>query len=144
VLHYTSVLKADYSDALEHLLFFNPGQEHAYPAIVDSLKLFGAPKIVNDKGNIRVKVEKLDEVQSLFAMDDDKLVGALVYSRVAYEHIAVIQIVVDNDYAHNGRFAERMLVMRMLELLRSNARRIKGIDAICLLSGNNNVREIPV
>jgi hypothetical protein len=112
--------------------------------IVDSLKLFGAPKIVNDKGNIRVKVEKLDDVQSLFAMDDDKLVGALVYSRVAYEHLAVIQIVVDNDYAHNGRFAERMLVMRMLELLRRNARLIKGIDAICLLSGNNNVREIPV
>ena len=144
MLRYTSALNADYSDELEHLLFFNPGQQNAYPAIVDSLKMFGAPMIVNDDGKIRVRVEKLDEVQSLFAMDDDKLVGAMVYSRVDYEHIAVIQIVVDNDYAHDGRFAHRMLMMRMLDVLRTSARRIKGVDVICILSGNGNVREIPV
>jgi hypothetical protein len=144
MLRFTSSLKTEYTEPLEKLLFFNPGQDRAYAAIVDSLELFGKPDIYRDGDNIRIKVEKLDEVQSLFTLDDDELVGALIYSRVSHEHIAVIHIVVDHDYSSHGKFAEQMLVVRMLSLLRHNARRIKGVDAVCILHGNNKVQELPL
>ena len=144
MLNFTSCLATDYTEPLEKLLFFNPGQDRAYSAIVDSLDLFGAPAIYCDNDKLRVKVEKREDVQSLFALEGEKLVGAMVYSRVSYEHIAVIHIVVDQDYSSHGRYAHKMLVVRMLELLRKNMRHIKGIDAICLLNGNNKIREIPV
>ncbi len=38
MLQFTSSLKAEYEKPLEELLFFNPGQKHAYAAIVDSLE----------------------------------------------------------------------------------------------------------
>lgn len=144
MLHFTSTLKPEYAEPLEKLLFFNPGQERAYAAIVDSLKLFGKPDIHRDGNKIRINVEKLDEAQNLFTLDEDKLVGVMIYSRVSHEHIAVIHIVVDHDYSSHGKFAEKMLVIRMLDMLRSSARRIKGVNAVCILHGNNRVQQLPV
>ena len=145
MLRYTSTLQPDYSEALERLMFFNPGQQSAMAAIVDSVETFGAPSVYTDEdGRLRVKVEKLDEVQTLFALDGDALVGVLVYSRVALEHLAVIHIAVDQDYSVHGKFAGSMLVMRMLELLRNSARRIKGVESIRMLYGENRIREFSV
>ena len=93
---------------------------------------------------LRVKVEKLDEVQTLFALDGDTLVGVLVYSRVTLERLAVIHIVVGADYCLNGKFAQKMLVMRMLGLLRNIARRINGIETMRLMYGGNRIRDYPV
>ena len=144
MLRYTSTLNPEYSEELERLMFFNPGQQTALAAIVDSLETFGSPSVYADSERLRVKVEKLDEVQTLFAMDSDTLVGVLVYSRILLERLAVIHIAVDQDYSSHGKFAHNMLVMRMLELLRSNARRIKGIETIRIMCSDNQIRDYPV
>jgi len=144
MLRYTSTLKTKYSDELERLMFFNPGQQTALAAIEDSLEKFGSPCVYDDGGCLRVKVEKLDEVQTLFAMDDDTLVGVLVYSRVLLERLTVIHIAVAQDYSSHGKFAHKMLVIRMLELLRNSARRIKGIKTIRIMCSNNQSRDYSV
>lgn len=91
-----------------------------------------------------MKVEKLAEVQTLFALDDERLAGMLVYSRVSLELLAVIHIAVGEDYSSHGRFSHKMLVMRMLELLRNNTRRIKGIDTIRVMFSENQIRDFSV
>ena len=144
MLRYTSTLQSDYADELERLMFFNPGQQSALAAIVDSVEIFGAPSVYADGERLRVKVEKLEEVQTLFALDDDTLVGVLVYSRIALERLAVIHIAVDQAYSSNGTHSRDMLVMRMLELLRNNARRIKGVQSISMMYGGNRVRHVSV
>jgi hypothetical protein len=138
------MLEPQYGEALERLMFFNPGQQNALSAILDSLETFGSPSIYVDEGRLRVKVEKLDEVQTLFALDDDALVGVLIYSRIALECLTVIHIAVDHDYSSSGKFAEKMLVIRMLELLRNNARRIKGVETIRLIYNGNQIRDFSV
>ena len=143
MLRYTSTLKPEYSEELERLLFFNPGQQDALAAIMDSLDTFGSPSVYTDNGALRVKVEKLDEVQTLYAMDDDTLVGVLVYSRVVLDCLTVLHIAVDEEYSVHGNNANNMLVMRMLELLRKNARLIKGVKTIRLMC-NNQVRDLIV
>ncbi|MDH3713005.1 MAG: hypothetical protein OET44_04050 [Gammaproteobacteria bacterium] len=144
MLRYTSTLQPEYGDELERLMFFNPGQQTAMAAIVDSVETFGAPSVYTERGRLRVRVEKLEDVQTLFALDGDTLVGVLVYSRVALERLVVIHIAVEQDYSAHGKFAQNMLVMRMLELLRNNARRIKGIETIRMMYGDNRVRDFSV
>ena len=143
MLRYTSNLKPEYCEELERLLFFNPGQQDALAAIMDSLDSFGSPSVYTDNGALRVKVEKLDEVQTLYAMDDDTLVGVLVYSRVILDCLTVLHIAVDEEYSVHGNNASNMLVMRMLELLRKNARLIKGVKTIRLMC-NSQVRDLIV
>jgi hypothetical protein len=144
MLIYTSVLKAQYHDALEQLMFFNPGQHNARGAILGSLEAFGSPSVYVDGDQLRVKVEKLDEVQILFALNDDVLAGVMMYSRISPERLTVIHIAVDGDHSSEGKFADVMLVMRMLNLLRNSARRIKGVQTIRLLHNNNQVKDYPI
>ena len=144
MLRYTSTLKPDYSEDLERLMFFNPGQHSALPAIVDSLEQFGSPSVYTNNGCLRVKVEKLDDIQTLYALDDDILVGVLVYSRIMLERLTVIHIAVHQDYSSQGEFAQIMLVMRMLELLRSSARCIKGVKAIRIKCSGDQYRDYSV
>ena len=144
MLRYTSTLTPKYGEELERLMFFNPGQQTTLAAIMDSLERFGPPSVYADGGCLRVRVEKLDEVQTLFAMDGDTLVGVLVYSRILLERLTVIHIAVDQDYSSHGKFAPSMLVMRMLELLRNSARRIKGVETIRIMCSDNQIRDYPV
>ena len=144
MIRYTSILKPEYSKELEQLLFFDPGQHAVHSAIVDSIEMFGEPFVENDGEHLRVNVRKLDEVQTLFAFDDDILAGLLVYSRVSIEKLVVIHIVVREDYSSCGKFASRLLLIRMSQKLRESARRIKGIETIRVMYGSNQTRDYPV
>ena len=144
MLRYTSTLKSDYIEELERLMFFNPGQHSALPVIVDALEQFGPPNVYTSDGCLRVKVEKLDEVQTLYAIDEDKLVGVLIYSRIILERLTVIHIAVHPDYSSSGTYADSMLVMRMLKLLRNSARCIKGVKTIRVICSENQVRDCSV
>ncbi|HED36452.1 MAG TPA: hypothetical protein ENJ08_19825 [Gammaproteobacteria bacterium] len=144
MLRYTSTLNTKYCEDLERLMFFNPGQQTALAAIVDSLETFGSPSVYTDNELLRVKVEKLDEVQTLYALNDDVLAGVLVYSRTLLERLTVIHIAVDQKYSSHGKYSSSMLVLRMLELLRKNARRIKGVETIRVMCSDNQIRDYPV
>ena len=137
MLQFTSLLKQEYEKELEQLLFFNPGQSSMLEAIVDAVERFGSPSIVVKNGHLGINVEKLDGVQTLFALDDNRLVGILVYSRLSTDSLTVIHIVVDQDYSSDGKFAKNMLVMRMLELLRNCGRQIRGVKTIRIICGYN-------
>ena len=144
MFNYTSILKPEYRQELEQLLFFNSAQHAAHSAIVDSIEMFGEPFIANDGERLRVNVKKLDEVQTLFAFYGDDLAGILVYSRVSHERIVVIHIAVHEDYSSSGQFAHKRLVLLMCQQLRKCARSIKGIKFIRMMYGNNRTRDYPI
>lgn len=144
MLQFTSILPDEYTSDLEQLLFFNPGQQLALRQIIDSVEKFGTPSIHREGGNLRVKVEKLDDVQTLFAMDEDALAGVLVYTRTSIDALAVLHIAVDHDYSSQGVLHQHLLAMRLISLLRHNARRIKGILHIRLMHSGNRVQKISV
>ena len=144
MLRYTSALDPEYSEELEQLMFFNPGQQAALATIMDSVETVGSPSLYIDDGHLRVKVEKLDGVQTLYTLDGEKLVGVIIYSRTRHEYLTVIHIAVNHDYSSDGKFAGKMLVMRMLELLRKNARRINGIKSIRVMCTGNQARDFSV
>ena len=126
MFRYTSMLKPGYSKALEQLMFFNPAQKTVLSAIADSIETYGEPIVYNDGEHLRVEVKKLGIVQTLFALDGDILAGVLLYSRVSLERLVVIHIALDEDYSSSGKFAKKLLVMRMSQQLRESARRIRA------------------
>ena len=144
MFRYTSELAPKYSKELEQMLFFNPGQHAAHSAIVDSIEMFGEPCVYSDGERLQVNVRKLDEVQTLFALDGDILAGLLLYSRVSPERLVAIHIAVGEDYSLYGKFSDKMLVIRMSQQLRECARRIKGIETIRIMYGSNRTRDYPV
>ena len=144
MFRYTSKLAPEYSKELEQMLFFNSGQHTAHSAIVDSIEMFGEPCVYSDGERLQVNVRKLDEVQTLFALDGDILAGLLLYSRVSPERLVAIHIAVGEDYSLYGKFSDKMLVIRMSQQLRECARRIKGIETIRIMYGSNRTRDYPV
>lgn len=141
MLRYTSLLNQDYSEDLERLMFFNPGQHTMHDAIVDSVDKFGLPSVSAIDGHLRISVEKFNDVQSIFALEDDRLVGILVYYRFTIECLTVIHIAVEEEYSSHGKRSHRMLILRMLDLLRKNARRICGVNTIRIMYGAKRALE---
>ncbi len=141
---FTSSLGTEYREALEELLFFNPGQASALGAIMDALEAFGAPELYVEAERLRVKVGALAEVQSLFALDGERLAGVLVYARSGLERLVVLHIAVAGEYSARGPRADQFLVMRLIETLRRSARRIKGVEWISLAYGARGSRDLRV
>lgn len=141
---FTSSLGATYRDALEELLFFNPGQANALGSIMDAVEIYGTPELYLEDDLLRVRVEKLVEVQSIFALDGERLAGMLLYARSDLQNLVVPHIAVAGDYSAQGPQADSLLVMRLLDTLRGSARRIKGIKRISLLYGGRGSCDIPV
>jgi hypothetical protein len=144
MFRYTSILALEYSKELEELLFFNSGQRTVYSAIEDSIEMFGAPFVFSDGEHLRVNVRKLNEIQTLFALDGDILAGLLLYTRVSPERLTAIHIAVGEEYSLKGKFSDKMLVVHLSQQLRECARRIKGIETIRILYGSNRTRDYPV
>ncbi len=141
---FTSSLEESYRDALEKLLFFNPGQANALGSILDAVEIYGTPEIYLEDDLLRVRVEKLVEVQSIFALDEDRLAGILLYARSDMQSLVVPHIAVAGDYSAQGQQADSLLVMRLIDTLRGSAGRIKGVTRISLLYGGRGNCDIPV
>ncbi len=133
---FTSSLTSEYLEDLEKLLFFNPQQKKALKGIHHSIREYGVPRISLNNGWLRVKVEELPEVQTLYALADSKerpkLAGVMVYSRVDPATIAVLHIAVKEEYSRFGARADAMLVPKFLERLRQIAKMLKGVQSIQL------------
>jgi hypothetical protein len=133
---FSSILGSEYLEDLERLLFFNPQQKRALNGIHHSIREYGVPSIALDAGRLRVRVEQLPEVQTLYALEDaDKkpiLVGVMVFSRIDPSTIALLHIAVREEYSRFGARADAMLVAKFLEQLRQIAKKLKGVQAISL------------
>ena len=133
---FTSVLDSQFRQELEELLFFNPQQNKLLAGITDSINEYGVPSIHDDNGHLRIYINDLANSQTLYAIDHEQpnpvLAGVMVFVRTDIENIDLIHIAAKEDYTHCGKYANRMLVLRLLTQLRKNAKRIKGIQHINL------------
>ncbi len=133
---FSSILSSEYLEDLEMLLFFNPLQEKALSGIHHSIREYGVPSIYLDGARLRVRVQELSDVQTLYAMDDSdgkpRLIGVMVFSRTDPSTLALLHIAVREEYSRFGSLADAGLVPKFLGQLRQIARQLKGVQAINL------------
>jgi hypothetical protein len=146
--HFSSVLRSQYRDDLETLMFFNPQQSKVKPAIIATIEKYGIPRVVVERELLRIRVEKFAEVQTLFALENigeyPNLSGVIVYVRTDRETIVVLHLAVKEEYSYSGILANKMLAMRLIIKLRELASRIKGVRSIMVVYGQDVIRRIPV
>ena len=140
---FTSVLGSKHRRELEKLMFLNPGQHRVRAAILEVIEKYGIPKVIEEQGRLRVRLESGREVQTLFAMGharlNPKLAGVMVYTRLDVETILLLHIAVAKDYASRGRFGLQRLTLRLVERLRAIARQVKGVRAVRLILGRGRI-----
>ncbi len=114
--------------ALEALLFFNTCQDRVSDCIADAIERFGAPEIVADRDRLRIGMQNLRDVQSLFAVDlrTGRPVGVAVYAWQDIEHVTVMHLSIAAEFASGGPHAGEQLLLRLLREVRRSTRRVKG------------------
>jgi len=144
---FSSRLDPSYHEYLQKLLFFNPNQAQVAPEILRAIERYGEPKIAVIDDRLRVALGSSTEVQTLFVLEADqpgaRLVGVVVYTREE-DTLVVVYVALDEAYAARGMNAQRLLFLRIVDELRSVARRIKGVGSLTLFCGGGTARRIRV
>lgn len=120
-------------EALEELLFFNPRQHLVREGIINSLKQFDHPQVVETGDSLSVRVGEY-EAQTLFAYDQDRQgkgpVGVVVFLRTSAAEVTIIHVAVHPDYALQGRQAGMGLGVTLVEKVKEICSRIVGVQRI--------------
>lgn len=131
-IEFKSHVPATQRSALEALLFFNTCQDRVSDCIANAVERFGAPEIVADRDRLRIHMQDMNDVQSLFAIEKEtgRPVGVAVYTRQDVEHVTVMHIGIAAEYASGGPKAGTQLLLRLLREVRRSTRRMKGVRRV--------------
>lgn len=145
---FSSVLNSAYYDDLEKLMFFNPQQEKVRNEVISAVERYGQPKIYRDGDRLRIGVGSFSMVQALFALNgqkaDRQLLGMIAYMRENPDNMAILHIVVREDYSAVGIHGNEMLLMHLIDRVREIAAKIKGISCVTLAYKSEKITKIPV
>jgi hypothetical protein len=125
----SSSASLDQRETLEQIFFFNKNQSKYYFYIKNLIELYGKPEIVEENKRLYLKLEKTD-CQNLFTTVNNNLVGLVIYCRDSLDNIDLIHIAVDEKYSSIGIYADKSLVIQMINKLRIIALKIKDIKTI--------------
>jgi hypothetical protein len=141
---YVSTLPAEHYHQLEVLLFFNGRQHRVRKGIETAISRYGAPEIVADGPQLRVRVGGETEAQCLFAVEREgkasRPVGVILYVRDSFERITVLHLVVAEAYAVGGPRAGYNLLLRLVQAVKRVARCTAGIRHVELVYSEERPR----
>ncbi|MBV9671705.1 MAG: hypothetical protein JO076_02625, partial [Verrucomicrobia bacterium] len=107
-----------------------------------SISRYGFPKIVNQDGGLRIRIEGL-EVQTLYAYIDRggmrELAGVAVYTRDSLDTLVILHIAVKPEFCFSSGYKNELILIRILTQLRAVAKRIKGIKKLFFLYSEKEV-----
>jgi len=145
-IEFTTRIPRHKRQALERILFFNGCQDRFAREIVDIIKKYGPPEIVDDIEGLRVRVGNLPEVQCLFAVEtlSGRPVGVAVYIRADLEHVTVLHLGMSEDYCAGGMNDDVGLLLRMMGEVRRSSSCVKGVRRVEVLYGGQRQRAVAV
>jgi hypothetical protein len=131
---FTSLLGPEHKPVLERLLFFNGNQSRVVEGVAFIAQSYGIPRVNVVDGRLRIALRGDVELQSLYVVDGEALVGVLAYTREE-DTFVVLFVAVDEQYESRGRNAGSMLLVKMLRELEGIARRVRGIAQLRVFLG---------
>lgn len=133
---FRSEISSEYIDDLRSLLFFNAEQQKVADGIVASIEKYGLPKIDDDGTKLKVSVEKVPEIQAIYAYrkyeNIDELVGVMLFFRESVDCISLVHIAVKENYSISSSKGESMLTLEMLYRLKDIARHLKKVEYLSI------------
>ena len=136
-IRFTSVLPVSYRDELERVVFFNPNQDRVAVPLVDVVRRYGVPSIVEDGGTLRFRVPAFGLVQSLYALDETeqplRLAGVAMFMRESADTMLLLHLAVHEAYAFGGAFVQAWVTPRLLAVVRRACLRVRGLETLRML-----------
>ncbi len=133
-LYFSSQLSSSYLVELENILHFNAHQHKVSRSIADSVAVFGLPEIMNENGFLKIQMSGGAKPQILYVFDsyapDAALLAVTIQHRTSYEELTILHIALDTECSSSGKYAEEMILIRILEKIKNDVRRIKGLKRI--------------
>jgi hypothetical protein len=141
-ISFVSRVAIEHRRTLERLLYFNGCQERVARGIADVVDRFGPPVIQPEGEWLRVKVEGLPDVQSLFAVHTTTglPIGVAVYVRADLENVTVLHLGLSEEYCSGGEREGFNLLLRLMREIRRSSRRVKGVRRFSVLYGTQRTR----
>ncbi len=131
---FSSGINVKYKSELEEILFFNKRQKEYLQDINNSIESYGLPKIIQEGNSLKIRVEHLKDVQTIYAFDsnesDAALLGLILYYRISVDEIIVLHIAIVDECTAEGSYSKEFVVLRLINKLKENAKRIKGVEKI--------------
>jgi hypothetical protein len=129
-----ATLDADWKEQVEDLLYFNPKQAALKDRILESIQLYGVPRIEATGGNVRITLDGRVEPGSLFALvkhdeAESVLAGLILYLR-RETGLICLYMSVSGDYTARGPHACHGVALRLLDAVQHVGLRIRGVDHI--------------
>ena len=137
-VYFSSTINPDQRETLERIFFFNKNHTEYYFDIKHLIESYGQPRIVEEKDRLYLNFEKID-CQNIFTIMDHNLVGLAIYYRDSLDNIDLVHIAVDEKYSSTGKYADKLLVLQMINELKKIALKIKGIKTITVKYGQKRV-----
>lgn len=132
---FSSVLPEEYREDLETVLYFNRQQGRVRTAIVQSLEKYGQPRLDAADGFLRVSIEDVAGVQTLFALadldDGYQLAGVVMYVREG-DDLVIVHLAVAEAFSSGGPERDGLLAMRCVLAVQDIARRLKGVRSVVI------------
>ena len=116
---FSSTINPDQRETLERVFFYNKNQSEYYFDIKHLIESYGQPRIVEENDRLYLNFEKID-CQTIFTIIDHNLVGLAIYYRDSLDNIDLVHIVVDEKYSSTGKYADKLLVLQMINKLKKN------------------------
>lgn len=133
---FKSDLDASFHEDLNSLLFFNFEQRKVAEGIIASIEKYGLPKIIEINGKLKVSLEKVPEIQAIFAIDShsgvDDLVGVMLFFREAVDCLSLIHIAVKESYTFQSSRGSSLLAVELLYKLKDIAKQLKNVDYLTI------------
>lgn len=144
----TSLLGTRHADDLEQLLYYHPQQSRFRQNIIASLEQYGSPRIVEINGGLRIQLELLKEVQTLYAIAQDgkgkDLAGVVVYTRAQDGNLEVVHIVVKDEFTLQGKYAKVEVASMLIEAVCRIAHQIQGVHSVRLAYDRGRIVVKPI
>jgi hypothetical protein len=141
----TSQVDARWHGVLERLLFFNDQQHTVRARVAAAIDQYGALQILEEKGTLRLRLERLADAQTLYCvLPDGRPVGCIVYSRDAADRFLVLHVAVEPAFSARGQLADGDVLLRMVGAVRAAARRTRGVQRVDLLYAAGRMRSLKV
>lgn len=132
---FASHLTPDLKEQLEKIFFFNDRQSFYIDEILQTVKLFGDPKMKETDFGITIVLPKVPHAQCLFGIAplQNKLLGVGIYTREVPEELEILHIATCSSWQKSDEPEANleMFISKFAEI----ARRIRGIRKLRLPYG---------
>jgi hypothetical protein len=125
---------------LEKLFFFNERQGYYIEEILETMRLFGDPKMVQGNDGLWIHLPKVPHAQCLFGVDSKKnsLVGVAIYTREELDELEILHLATCSAWQGTDHLEVRL--GHLLSQIINIGKKVRGIEKIRLPYGRGVIR----